>query len=258
MGELIERLFGLAGRIALVTGSSGGIGEGLARGLAEAGAEVVINGRTAAKVDAVVAAIVGAGGSAHGAVFDVTDPGAVQEAIARIERDIGPIDILVNNAGIQRRKPLEDFPVETWRELMKANLDSVFFVGQAAARFMISRRRGRIINICSVQSELARPSIAPYTASKGAVKMLTKGMATDWGRYGICVNAIGPGYFRTELNKALVEDEKFSAWLAGRTPLGRWGEVDELVGAAIFLASDAASFVNGHVLYVDGGITSTL
>lgn len=258
MAKLIERLFGLSGRIALITGSSGGIGEGLARGLAEAGAKVVINGRTAAKVEAVVASIAAAGGTAHAAPFDVTDPSAVEDSVARIERQIGPIDILINNAGIQRRKALEDFPVATWRELMTANLDSVFFVGQAAARFMIPRKRGRIINICSVQSELARSSIAPYTASKGAVKMLTKGMATDWGKYGICVNAIGPGYFRTELNEALVADDKFSAWLAGRTPLGRWGEVDELVGAAIFLASDAASFVNGHVLYVDGGITSTL
>jgi gluconate 5-dehydrogenase len=258
LGALIDRLFGLSGRIALVTGSSAGIGEALARGLAEAGAQVVVNGRTADKVHAVVAAIKAAGGLAHGVAFDVTNPDAVRVSVALIEAEIGPIDILVNNAGIQRRTPLEDYPLETWRELMTANLDSVFLVGQAVARFMIPRKRGRIINICSVQSELARPSIAPYTASKGAVKMLTKGMATDWGKHGLCVNAIGPGYFRTELNKALVADEKFSAWLAGRTPLGRWGEVDELVGAAIFLASDAASFVNGHVLYVDGGVTSSL
>jgi gluconate 5-dehydrogenase len=258
LSALIDRLFGLTGRIALVTGSSGGIGEGLAHGLAAAGAQVVVNGRGAEKVARTVAAIAEQGGVAHSAVFDVTDPTAVAEAVARIEDDLGPIDILINNAGIQRRKPLEDFPFEIWREVMTTNLDSVFIVGQAVARFMIKRKRGRIINICSVQSELARPSIAPYTASKGAVKMLTKGMATDWGKYGLCVNAIGPGYFRTELNKALVEDEKFSAWLAGRTPLGRWGDVDELVGAAIFLASDAGSFVNGHVLYVDGGITSSL
>jgi gluconate 5-dehydrogenase len=258
VSALIDRLFGLSGRIALVTGSSGGIGEGLAHGLAAAGAKVVVNGRGAEKVERTVAAITEQDGVARGAVFDVTDPNAVSEEVARIERDLGPIDILINNAGIQRRKPLEEFPFETWREVMTTNLDSVFIVGQAVARHMIPRKRGRIINICSVQSELARPSIAPYTASKGAVKMLTKGMATDWGKYGLCVNAIGPGYFRTELNKALVEDEKFSAWLAGRTPLGRWGDVDELVGAAIFLASDAGSFVNGHVLYVDGGITSSL
>jgi gluconate 5-dehydrogenase len=153
---------------------------------------------------------------------------------------------------------LEDYPEETWRELMHANLDSVFYVGKAVARHMIPRRRGSIVNVASVQSELARISIAPYTASKGGVKMLTKGMATDWGQHGLRVNAIAPGYFKTELNKALVEDEKFSAWLAARTPMRRWGDVDELVGAAIFLASDASSFVNGHILYVDGGITACL
>jgi gluconate 5-dehydrogenase len=258
MASNLERLFGLQGRIALVTGSSAGIGRALASGLAQAGASVVVNGRSAAPVDRAVAEIKADGGAAHGAVFDVTDGAEVRAGVARIEAEIGPIDILVNNAGIQRRMPLEDFPEETWRELMAANLDSVYFVGQAVARAMIPRRRGRIINICSVQSELARPNIAPYTASKGAVKMLTKGMATDWGKHGIRVNGLGPGYFRTPLNKALVEDEKFSAWLTTRTPLGRWGEVEELVGAAIFLASDASSFVNGHVLYVDGGITASI
>ncbi|WP_158813921.1 glucose 1-dehydrogenase [Methylocapsa sp. S129] len=258
MASKIERLFGLNGRIALVTGSSGGIGRALAEGMAEAGAFVVVNGRSADKVGAVVAQIEALGGKAFAAVFDVTDSAQVRAGVARIEAEAGPIDILVNNAGIQRRTPLEDFPEETWRELMKTNLDSVFFVGQAVARAMIPRKRGRIINICSVQSELGRPGIAPYTASKGAVKMLTKGMAIDWGKHGIRVNGLGPGYFRTELNKALVEDEKFSAWLAARTPLGRWGDVEELVGAAIFLASDASSFVNGHILYVDGGITASI
>ena len=256
--SLIERLFGLHGRIALVTGSSAGIGAAMAGGLAGAGATVVINGRNADKVEGVVEQIKGAGGKAHGVAFDVTDSAQVRAGVAKIEAEIGPIDILVNNAGIQRRMPLEDFPEATWRELMSANLDSVFFVGQAVARAMIPRKRGRIINICSVQSELGRPGIAPYTASKGAVKMLTKGMAIDWGKYGIRVNGLGPGYFRTELNKALVDDEKFSAWLSGRTPLGRWGEVDELVGAAIYLAADASSFVNGHILYVDGGITASI
>jgi gluconate 5-dehydrogenase len=254
----LERLFGLHGRFALVTGSSAGIGRALAHGLAQAGAHVIVNGRSAEGVDRVVAEINADGGEAHGAVFDVTDGVQVRAGVARIEAEIGPIDILINNAGIQRRTSLEDFPEETWRELMATNLDSVFLVGQAVARAMIPRRRGRIINICSVQSELARPNIAPYTASKGAVKMLTKGMATDWGKHGIRVNGLGPGYFQTPLNKALVEDEKFSAWLTARTPLGRWGEVDELVGAAIFLASEASSFVNGHILYVDGGITASI
>jgi gluconate 5-dehydrogenase len=250
--------FDISGQIALVTGSSAGIGLALARGLAEAGAEVVINGRDADKVEAARAALAAAGLKARAMPFDVTDPAAVEAGVARIEAEAGPIAILVNNAGIQRRMPLDEFPEETWRELMTTNLDSVFYVAKAVARRMIPRKAGAIINICSVQSELGRPNIAPYTASKGAVKMLTKGMAIDWGRHGIRVNGLGPGYFRTELNKALVADEKFSAWLTGRTPLGRWGEVEELVGACLFLVSPAASFVTGHVLYVDGGVTATL
>ncbi len=258
MKHTIEKLFSLEGTVALVTGSSAGIGLALARGLAEAGAVVVVNGRDAGKVDAVVAALRSEELAAHPAVFDVTEPQAVADGVAQIEDRVGPIGVLVNNAGIQRRAPLEDFPPETWRELMRTNLDSVFYVGQAVAKRMIPRRKGQIINVASVQSELARTNIAPYTASKGAVKMLTKGMATDWGKYGLRANALAPGYFRTELNKALVEDEAFTAWLSARTPMGRWGDVKELVGAAIFLASDASSFVNGHVLYVDGGITACL
>ncbi len=190
--------------------------------------------------------------------FDVTDRTAVVAGVELIEQSIGPIDILINNAGMQRRGPLEDYAEETWDLLMRTNLDSVFFVGQAVAKRMIPRKRGKIINICSVQSELGRPNIAPYTASKGAVKMLTKGMAIDWGKHGIQVNGLGPGYFKTELNKALVDDPAFSSWLANRTPLGRWGNVEELVGAAVFLASPSSSFVNGHILYVDGGITASL
>lgn len=256
--DTIRKLFSLDDVVALVTGSSGGIGLALARGLAEAGARVVVNGRDTTKVAAAVAAFKNEGLSADAAGFDVTDPQGVERGVAWIEQEIGPIDVLVNNAGVQRRMQLEDFSSETWRELMQTNLDAVFYVGQAVAKRMIPRGKGQIINIASVQSELARTNIAPYTASKGAVKMLTKGMATDWGKHGLRANALAPGYFRTELNKALVEDEKFSAWLSARTPLGRWGNVEELVGAAIFLASDASSFVNGHVLYVDGGITACL
>ncbi len=250
--------FRLDNRLALVTGSSAGIGEALALGLCEAGAHVVINGRRGEAVDKVVASLRAAGHTAHGMPFDVTDAQQVASAIERIESEIGPIDILVNNAGIQRRESLEKFEEETWRELMSTNLDSVFYVAKAVANHMIPRKRGSMINICSVQSELGRPSIAPYAASKGGLKMLTKGMAIDWGMHGIRVNGLGPGYFATELNKALVADEKFSAWLCDRTPLGRWGDVEELTGAAVFLASDAASFVTGHVLYVDGGVTSRL
>jgi gluconate 5-dehydrogenase len=255
---MTDNPFELTGRIALVTGSSLGIGYGLARGLARAGARVVINGRDAGRLAGAAEALKAEGMAVEQSVFDVTDAGATKEAIANIEADIGPIAVLINNAGIQRRAPLEDFPVETWHEIIRANLDSVFFVAQSVARHMIPRGAGSIINICSVQSELARPGIAPYTATKGAVKMLTKGMATDWGKHGIRVNGIGPGYFATPLNAALVADDAFSAWLVNRTPLGRWGEVEELVGAALFLASDAASFVTGHILYVDGGITAAI
>jgi gluconate 5-dehydrogenase len=191
-------------------------------------------------------------------LFDVTDPAAVERAVAEAERDLGPIDILVNNAGIQRRQPLDEFPVATWREVMTANLDSVFYVGQAVARRMISRRRGKIINIASLQSEAARPGIAPYTAAKGGVKNLTKDMCADWARHGLQINAVGPGYFDTPLNKALVEDPVFDAWLKKRTPAGRWGRVEELQGAVIFLASRAADFVNGQTIYVDGGVLAVL
>ncbi len=252
------KLFDLKGRLALVTGSSKGIGLALARALADAGAELVLNARDEARLEDSRATLAAEGYRVHAVAFDVTDPAAVAAGVDGIERDIGPLAILVNNAGVQHRAPLQDFPHDAWRRLIATNLDSVFFVGQAVARHMITRGRGKIINIGSVQSELARPGIAPYTATKGAVKMLTKGMATDWGRHGLQCNGIGPGYFRTELNQALVDDPVFSSWLANRTPMGRWGEVEELAGAVVFLASDASSFVNGHILYVDGGITASL
>ncbi len=257
-GLSMKDFFRLDGRIALVTGSSAGIGLALARALGQAGAVVVINGRGEAKVAAVAAQLQAEGLTVHTSVFDVTNSKSVIAAVDDLERDIGAIDILVNNAGMQRRAPLQDFLEADWHELMRTNLDSVFMVGQAVARKMIPRQRGKIINICSVQSELGRPNIAPYTASKGAVKMLTKGMAIDWGPHGINVNGLGPGYFATELNAALVADEKFSTWLIGRTPSRRWGSVEDLGGAAVFLASDASNFVNGHILYVDGGVTATL
>jgi gluconate 5-dehydrogenase len=226
----------------------------LAKGLTAAGAKVVLNGRNREKLDQAATTLEDAVGYA----FDIADQDAVREAVERIEQDEGPIDILVNNAGIQRRQPLEEFPLETWRELMRINLDGVFIVGQAVARKMILRGQGKIINIASLQSEAARYSIAPYTASKGAVKNLTKGMCTDWARYGLQVNAIGPGYFETPLNQALIDNPEFDAWLKNRTPAARWGKVDELQGACIFLASAASSFVNGQIIYVDGGVLATL
>ncbi len=250
--------FRLDGRLALITGSSAGIGFALARGLGQAGATLVLNGRDAARLASAAQRLRDEGLQVHTSGFDVTDGAEVQAAVADIESRHGPIEILVNNAGMQRRGPLQDFSAEHWRELMRTNLDSVFLVGQAVARCMIPRGRGKIINICSVQSELGRPNIAPYTASKGAVKMLTKGMAIDWGPHGINVNGLGPGYFKTELNQALVADPKFTDWLVTHTPSRRWGDVEDLAGAAVFLASKASDFVNGHVLYVDGGVTATL
>jgi gluconate 5-dehydrogenase len=247
-------LFDLTGRRALVTGSSQGIGFALAAGLADAGAEVVLNGRDTAKLDDAAAKISGA----RTLAFDATDHAAVRAAVDQFEAEVGPIDILINNAGMQYRTPLEDFPADAFQRLLQTNVASVFNVGQACARHMIGRKAGKIINIASVQTALARPGIAPYTATKGAVGNLTKGMATDWAKHGLQVNAIAPGYFDTPLNAALVADPAFSAWLEKRTPAGRWGRVDELVGAAIFLSSNASSFVNGHVLYVDGGITASL
>jgi gluconate 5-dehydrogenase len=254
----MANLFDLHGRIALITGSAGGIGYALAKGLAEAGARAVLNDRDSDRLSGAAATLAAEGLSVEQAIFDVTRSDEVRAAIDRVEREVGPIDILVNNAGMQRRSPLEEFPEEDWHRMMALNLDSMFIVSQAVVRHMIPRRRGNIINICSVQSELGRPGIAPYAATKGAVKMLTKGMAIDWGKYGIRVNGLGPGYFKTALTANIVADEVFSGWLTNRTPLGRWGDVEELVGGSVFLASDASSFVTGHVLYVDGGVTAQL
>ncbi len=249
-------LFDLAGRRALVTGSGQGIGFALARGLAAAGAEVVLNGRTAARLEPAAETLRGAGATVHLLPFDCTDHAAAQAAVDRFEAATGPIDILVNNAGMQHRTPLEDFDPEDFERLMRTNVSTVFNVGQAVARHMIRRGEGKIVNVCSVQTALARPGIAPYTASKGAVANLTKGMCADWAKHGLQVNGLAPGYFATELTQALVADEAFTTWLAARTPAGRWGRVEELVGACVFLASPASSFVNGHILFVDGGMTA--
>ena len=250
--------FRLDGRLALVTGSSTGIGLALARGLCQAGAAVVLNGRDTARLEQARQMLAGEGLQVQARAFDVTDPDAVDAAVAAIEREIGAIDILINNAGIQRRAAFQDLQRAQWREIMGTNLDSAFYVGQAVARHMLTRKQGRIINICSIMSELARPTTAPYTASKGALKMLTKAMAADLSPHGINVNGIGPGYIKTELTQPLVDDATFSNWLIGRTPARRWGEVEDLMGAAVFLASDASKFVNGHILYVDGGLTATV
>jgi gluconate 5-dehydrogenase len=250
--------FRLDGRLALVTGSSAGIGLALARALGQAGATVVLNGRDEARLAAARAALTSEGLAVHAMPFDVCDAAAVEAAVDAVERAHGPIAILVNNAGLTRRAPFIEFTAADWQLIQRTNVDSVFTVGAAVARRMVPRGHGRIVNICSVQSEVGRPGTAAYAASKGAVKMLTKGMAIDLAPHGITVNGIGPGYFKTDLTAALVADADFSRWLTGRTPSRRWGDVHELGPAVVFLASDAASFVNGHILYVDGGLTATL
>jgi len=252
-------LFDLSGKTALVSGSSQGIGYTLAEGMARAGANVILNGRDAEKLAKAAETISAAtNGTVHQLPFDVTDHSACAASIDSFENAHGPIHILVNNAGMQHRTPLEDFDPAMFNQLLQTNVASVFNVGQAAARHMIKRGEGKIINIASIQTALARPGIAPYTATKGAVANLTKGMATDWAPHGLQVNAIAPGYFDTPLNAALVADEEFTAWVSKRTPTGRWGDLPELVGACIFLASPAASFVNGHTLFVDGGMSACL
>ncbi|MDH6147352.1 MULTISPECIES: glucose 1-dehydrogenase [Paraburkholderia] len=252
-----QGLFDLSGKTALITGASRGIGFAIADALSAAGAQVVLNGRSVEALNTAADQLRELGRQVDTASFDVTDAASIKQAIDKVEEK-GPIDILVNNAGIQRRKPLEDFDDNDWRELMSTNLDSVYLVSKAVARHMIARKHGKIINIGSVQCELARPGIAPYTASKGAVKNLTKGMCADWAQYGLQINAIGPGYFATPLNKALYEDPVFDEWLKKRTPARRWGKLEDLHGAAVFLASPASNFVNGQTLYVDGGILSVI
>jgi len=251
-------LFNLSGRTALITGSARGIGFAIAEALCRAGARVILNSRSPGPLAEAAERLRRAGATVATSVFDVCDPVAVAVAVGQLEDSTGPIDILVNNAGMQRRAPLDQFSHEDWRQLMATNLDSVYYVSQAVAKHMIRRGRGKIINIGSVQCELARPGIAPYTASKGAIRNLTRGMCADWARHGLQINAIGPGYFDTPLNKALVEDPVFDEWLRKRTPAGRWGRLEDLHGAAVFLASSASDFVNGQTLYVDGGILSVI
>lgn len=251
--------FDLTGRVALVTGSSRGIGLALAHGLAAAGATVVVHGRDAARAEVAAAGIAAATGTAvRSTVFDVADAAAVDAGIGWIEHELGTPDIVVNNAGIQRRAPIAEFSDADWDDLVATNLSSVFHVARRVAPGMIARGSGKLIQVGSVQSQLARPSIAPYTATKGAVAMFTKGLCADLAPHGIQANAIAPGYVATELTRALVEDEQFSTWVRGRTPAGRWGAVEDLVGTLVYLASGASDFVNGQTIYVDGGMTAVV
>jgi gluconate 5-dehydrogenase len=249
-------LFDLNGRIALITGSSRGIGFAIAEGLGKAGATIVANGVNEQRLNEAVKTFSEKGLEAYGYAFDVTRPEQIKQKVQTIETEIGPIDILVNNAGIIIRCGLEDFNEEDWQRIVDINLTGTFLVSKCVVNSMIKRKSGKIINICSIQSELARPATAAYAASKGGVKMLTKAMATEWGKYNIQVNGLGPGYSITDITKPLVEDKNFNSWLCSRTPAGRWGSPSDLVGGAIFLASKASDYVNGHILYIDGGMLS--
>jgi gluconate 5-dehydrogenase len=251
-------LFDLTGKRALVTGSSRGLGYAMAQALAEAGASIVLNARDSVALGAAAQDLAATGAVVKAVAFDVTNRESVNDAVTYIEDELGPIDILVNNAGMQFRSSLEAFPPEKFDQVVTTNLTSVFNVSQPVARHMIARSSGKIINVCSILSDLARPSVAPYAATKAAVANLTRGMAVDWARHGLNVNGIAPGYFATELNDALLKDAKFNAWIETRTPMGRWGQPQELGGAAVFLASEASRFVNGHILYVDGAFTATV
>jgi len=247
-------LFDLRGKVALITGSGRGIGFVLAGGLARAGATVILNDVDPAALDAGVSKLRSQDLKAHGVAFDVTKTDAVNAGVADIESRFGQIDILVNNAGIQRRYPLEEFPDAEWRAVLDIDLTAPFVVSRAAVKGMIARKAGKIINICSLQSTVTRPTIAAYTAAKGGLALLTKSMAVEWAKHNIQTNGIGPGYFKTEMTERLWKDADFDAWLCGRVPAGRWGDPQELVGTAVFLASAASSYVNGQVIYVEGGL----
>ncbi len=253
-----HKLFSLEGKTALVTGSSRGLGKVIARGLAEAGARIVLNGRDKGRLDSAVAEMKEAGHECRGFAFDIVDRREIAAGIDRIEKEVGPISILVNNAGIQERAPIVEMKEETWRKVLDINLTGAFLTAQQAVRYMLERKEGKVINICSLLSEVGRPTISPYTAAKGGLKMLTRSMAVEWAASNIQVNGIGPGYFATEMNTALIEDKKFDAWLKNRTPAKRWGRPEELVGAAVFLASEASSFITGQIIYVDGGILASI
>jgi gluconate 5-dehydrogenase len=251
-------LFSLEGRTALVTGSSRGLGRAMAEGLAAAGAAIVLNGSDESRLDAAASEMQSAGQTVHQAAFDVTDEAAVTAAFARLDAQGVEVDILVNNAGIQLRKPMVDLATDEWRKVIETNLTSAFVIGREAARRMIPRGRGKVINIGSLTSELARATVAPYTVAKGGIKMLTRAMAAEWAEHGIQANAIGPGYMLTDMNQALIANPTFDAWVKGRTPSRRWGKPEELIGAAVFLASAASDYVNGQIIYVDGGMLAVL
>ncbi|MDP9603037.1 UNVERIFIED_ORG: gluconate 5-dehydrogenase [Variovorax paradoxus] len=252
------QLFSLAGKTALVTGSSRGLGFAIAQGLAAAGARLVLNGVDAARLEASASALRDEGYTVDAHAFDVCDEAAVVAAFDKLDAAGVAVDILVNNAGVQYRKPMVELATEDWRRVIETNLTSAFVVGREAAKRMIPRGRGKVINIGSLTSELARATVAPYTVAKGGIKMLTRAMTAEWASHNIQANAIGPGYMLTDMNQALIDNPSFDAWVKGRTPAGRWGKPEELIGTAVFLASDASNYVSGQIIYVDGGMVSVL
>jgi gluconate 5-dehydrogenase len=254
---MADKLFDLSGRIALITGASQGLGFAIARGLGQAGATIVLNGRNAEKLEKAVSMLSKEDLAVHGSLFDIRDKDQILQKITEVEREIGPIEILVNNAGVQRIGPLETTEESAWKDLIDTNLTAVFLVTKQVVQGMIERKSGKIINICSLSSERSRPTLGPYAASKGGLKMLTKAMAVDWGKYNIQVNGIGPGYFLTAMMTP-AKDPSFHDWVRSRTPMGRWGDPPELVGAAVFLASRASDFVTGQIINVDGGLSANL
>jgi gluconate 5-dehydrogenase len=254
----MQSVFELSGKVALVTGAYRGLGFAIAQGLARAGASVVLNGRRIEAVEPAARALTAQSLKASTAIFDVTDRDAVRAAVTAIESEHGRIDVLVNNAGIQRRGALADFSQQDWDDIIATNLTAPFVVSQAVLPGMIARKSGKIVHIASLMSEMARPSVVPYTAAKGGVRQLTRGMAVELAPHNIQVNAIAPGYFATEMNRALIDNAEFNAWVCKRTPAGRWGQPDELAGTAVFLASSASNYITGQLLIVDGGMSVAL
>jgi gluconate 5-dehydrogenase len=250
--------FDLSGRTALITGSSRGLGLAIAKGMAEAGARIVLNGVNAERLEASAAELREAGHQVETLCFDVTDEAAVIAAFESLDAKGIAVDILVNNAGIQYRKPMLELETENWHRVLDTNLTSAFFVGRQAAKRMVARGHGKIINIGSLMSDLGRATVAPYTVAKGGIKMLTKAMAAEWAELGIQANAIGPGYMLTDMNEALINNPQFDGWVKTRTPARRWGKPEELAGTAVFLASSAADYINGQIIYVDGGMSAVV
>jgi len=254
----VSGIFDLSGRTALVTGSARGLGRAMAEGLARAGARIVLNGTDAGRLAGAASEMRDAGHAVLEAPFDVTDEAAVVATFERLDAEGVEVDILVNNAGIQFRRPMVDLDTADWRRVIDVNLTAAFVIGREAGKRMVARGRGKVVNIGSLTSELARATVAPYTVAKGGIKMLTRSMAAEWGPHNVQANAIGPGYMLTDMNEALVNDPAFDAWVVGRTPARRWGRPDELVGTVVYLASSASDYVSGQIIYVDGGMLSVL